>query len=300
MGKSIGRYVVRILAVAGFALFVVVLESSVHAEWREYWFGIFEQAAEYFLPAVGTTPLGFHSTWVVPILILVVGIVVVLTQRGRDALRSHWDEAKLGFKVVMIAFFLYYGPILGWCFVKAIYIEHSENLQLKKTNNGMSAELEWRKNNLSTNDPIFVNIIYLLQDFQIYRAVRHGEPCVIYITATPDTLALASAVAQFSNSVSECSTFGPMPVGNPDTDDMTMDGMVPRVVVVHTQRDDKAALELQERLGNQIQTRLSYKPPKIPKDHLYAGSRYNYTERFVWLQFGTGVKWNSEMFARPK
>jgi hypothetical protein len=259
--------------------------------------------------ATGTTTLGF-IVWTLAL--TAVGWASTVAARWielkREQTDSPFERAFLGSRLpglflgagvvglVFVAFFVF--------LVRTVYFDHQSlvlaNTKCLSQNAKLSADLEWRKNNLATGDPVFVNIIYLLQDFQIYRAARHGEPCVIYITATPDTLALASAVAQFSNSVSECSTFGPMPVGNPDTDEMATDGMVPGVIVVHTQRDDRAALELQERLGNQIQTRISYKSPKIPKDHLYAGSRHNYTERFVWLQFGTGAKWNSEMFAPPK
>ncbi len=167
-------------------------------------------------------------------------------------------------------------------------------------NSALTRELDLRKEGVVTTDPSFVNVIYLLQSFQIYRESRHGRPCVIYVTATPDSTPLASVVAQFSNSVSGCSTFGPDAVGNPDLDDMAKDGMVPGVILVHIKRDDKSGLSLQEHLGNQIQTRLSYQPPKIPKDHLYAGSPYGYTQDFVWLQFGAGVTWNSELFRREK
>ena len=107
---------------------------------------------------------------------------------------------------------------------------------------------------------------------------------------------LASTVAQLSNSVSGCFTFGPNGEGNPDLDEMTKDGMVPNLIVVHTQRGNRAGMTLQENLASEIQTRISYVPPKMAKNRLYAGSCCGYTEDFVWLQFGTGVKWNSEKY----
>src|ERR1700686_2669995 len=105
---------------------------------------------------------------------------------------------------------------------------------------------------------------------------------------------LASAVAQFSNSVSGCSTFGPFPPGNPDLDEDVLDGMVPGAIVVHAPRDDKAADTLAMHLGNQIQVRRSFTPSKTPKSRIYQ-SLHQYTESFIWLQFGTNTKWNSEL-----
>lgn len=68
---------------------------------------------------------------------------------------------------------------------------------LTKERNNLATELDVRKNSVFVRDPVFTNIIYLLQDFRIYRGAQQGKPCVIYVTAMPDSLALASTVAQF-------------------------------------------------------------------------------------------------------
>jgi hypothetical protein len=189
--------------------------------------------------------------------------------------------------------------LIAWgAFVPVVvYRDHvelrSKVAALTRQRDFLSSDLDARKNNLFVKDPAFGNINHLLQDFQMYRGARKDGPCVIYVTATPDSMAIASTVAQFSNSVSGCFTFGPsIPRDNPDLDEMTNDGMVPGVILVHLRRDDKPGITLEENLGNQIQTRLSYEPPKIPKNHLYAGTPEGAS--FVWLQFGAGVKWNGE------
>jgi hypothetical protein len=106
-------------------------------------------------------------------------------------------------------------------------------------------------------------------------------------------MGLASVIAQFSNSVSDCFTFGPFPLDlDPDYRKEALDGMVQEAIVFHAARDDKAADRLFTSLGNQIQLFRSYELPtkfkyKLPAE--IAGK-----EHIVWLQFGPDVKWNSE------
>jgi hypothetical protein len=111
------------------------------------------------------------------------------------------------------------------------------------------------------------------------------------VTAPMDSSSLASVVAQFSNSVSDCSTFGPFPPGDPDWDKATNDGMVPDVILFHATREDKAAEELFIHLGNYIPLQRSYKLLAKKYYQLPAGVEHPH---IVWLQFGTNVKWNSQ------
>jgi len=79
-----------------------------------------------------------------------------------------------------------------------------------------------------------------------------------------------------------------MESSNPDVEAETMEGMVPYVIIFHAAREDSSAGVLFVELNNQIQTRRSYKmsakliAPKPPK-------------HFIWLQFGSQSKWNSEI-----
>lgn len=185
----------------------------------------------------------------------------------------------------------------GYFLMRTVYDDHqhlvAENRQFAESSKALRAEVQWRKHNISTTDPVFPNLIYLLQSFSMYRQALKGQPCVIVITAPRESDALASAVAQFSNSVSNCFTFGPMnTVATPDVEILTMTGMVPDMVVFHAPRDDNAANQLFSNLGNQIRLKRSY---QLPPKNYYLLSQGLGPVHVVWLQFGTNSKWNSEL-----
>jgi hypothetical protein len=186
--------------------------------------------------------------------------------------------------------------------VRTTYKDHEllakRNHELTASNLELQQKLEWRLHNVSTIDPVFPNIIYLLEAFHTYRVYAKGEPCVLRVTAPPDSMPLASAVAQFSNSVSGCFTFGPDALGNPDVEEVAMKDMVTGKIVFHMERDDKAADQLFNRLGNQIQLQSSYKP--IPEAIRNFSVPVTGKVRVIWLQFGSGVKWNSEIQTATK
>jgi len=188
--------------------------------------------------------------------------------------------------------------------VYTIYADHQalvrENGVLLGKNHTLSQNLEWRKHDISTTDPVFSHIISILQAFQGYRINMKGSPCVIWITAPEDSEPLARAVELFSVTVSGCATLGPFPQGqSPDIDADVMNGMVPGVMVIHAPRGDKPAYALEMALTNQIPTRRSYETLKTPKARLYQ-SLHQYTESFLWLQFGTDMKWNSERYGKAQ
>jgi hypothetical protein len=152
-----------------------------------------------------------------------------------------------------------------------------------------------------TTDPVFPNTIYLLQAFGIYRHAEKGQTCVVYLTAPPQGSSVASMVAQFTNSVSDCFTFGPMDGGiDPDVGKLASDGMIPGTIVLHAPRDNKAALELFDHLSNLLPLRRSYDMPSPDQlSRMYSVPNKGH-EDLVWLQFGSGVRWNSERWARNK
>jgi hypothetical protein len=181
--------------------------------------------------------------------------------------------------------------------VRTVYDDHqylvAQVRRLSESNKTLSADLKWHKHGITTTDPVFPNLTYMLQAFSIYRHALNGQPCVVMVTAPRESAALASTVAQFSNSVSNCSTFGPIDTTlNPDAETATMTGMVPDMVVFHAERNDKAADALISALGNQIRVKRSYTPP--PKNY-YTLPVGTLPVHVVWLQFGTNSKWNSEL-----
>jgi hypothetical protein len=105
---------------------------------------------------------------------------------------------------------------------------------------------------------------------------------------------LSREVAQFSNSVSDCLTFGPFPGGNPDYDKQAIGGMIPDTVIFHAAKDDRPALELFSRLSSLMKTRLGHEFPPDFKSHYHLNPGFGGRERIMWLQFGNEVKWNSQ------
>ena len=110
---------------------------------------------------------------------------------------------------------------------------------------------------------------------------------------------LASLLAQFSNSASDCFTFGPFPGGgNPDLDKEALDEMVPDSVVVHITKGNKAEFTLFGNLSSLFKTKLSYDFPPDIKSHYALPLKVAGKEQVVWLQFGTDVEWTSQRFER--
>jgi hypothetical protein len=241
---------------------------------------------ESFRNSLGTTSLGFIAPLVVSVVSVVATLYFILREQGMAAMKISWkQDAWVALRVIVVVTVLVYGPIfLYQGIVRTIYNDRQLAVQLAQQNTELSAKLEKKRHSLDTTDPVFPNTIYLLQAFSIYRHALGGAPCQIKVTAPPESQAMANMVAQFSNSVSSCNTFGPLETRtNPDVEKETMDGMVPDLIVFHAARNDRAADQLFNGLGNQIQLKRSYEIP--------AGS----PKHFVWLQFGTRTKWNSEL-----
>jgi len=173
--------------------------------------------------------------------------------------------------------------------VNRIAILHQSNAELAQ-------QLEIRKHSMVVGDPAFVNTLYLLQAFSIYRHALDGKPCVIMVTAPRASNGMASMVAQFSNSVSGCFTFGPMDSDiDPDVEKRARDEVIPNKIVFHAYRDDKAANQLSTPLGNLIQLQRSYDLPSASeRTHLYSIPTAG-QEDLIWLQFGTNVRWNEQL-----
>jgi hypothetical protein len=187
--------------------------------------------------------------------------------------------------------------------LRTIYSDHQGLVNrvavLEKTNAAVQRDLELRKHTFVVGDPVLGNAVSLLQAFNSYRHSLNGKRCVVMLTAPADIRdsgAMAVTVAQLTNSVSGCFTFGPMDANvDPDIEKRAEDGMVPDKIVFHAARGDAAAEHLFENFGNVIELKRSYDVPS-PEEraHLYSipNSR---DETIIWLQFGTNVKWNEQL-----
>jgi hypothetical protein len=198
-----------------------------------------------------------------------------------------------GILVILISSYVFF-------FIRTVYRDHqslvSHVAALDKANADLMEQLELRKHGMVANEPVFTNTISLLMAFDSYRHAQKGKPCVIMITAPSDSNMLPSIVGQFSNSVSDCTTFGPMISSiDPDVEKRARDGMVPNKVVFHAARDNRPADRLFTSLGNLIQLQRSYDlPSPAERTHLYRIPTPG-QEDLVWLQFGTDVRWNEQL-----
>jgi hypothetical protein len=180
--------------------------------------------------------------------------------------------------------------------IRTIYFDHIDLVRIHAADlkgvERLQRDLEFHRHNVSTTDPVFPNLIYMLQAFRIFRNAIGRESCVLNVTAPAESAAMASTIAQLSIQASNCSTFGPFPSDlDPDQKTIALNGIVPNAIEFHAARDDKAALRLFEELGNQIGMVRSYDLPAYPKYQAPPGG-YAHT---IWLQWGTNVKWNSEL-----
>jgi hypothetical protein len=152
---------------------------------------------------------------------------------------------------------------------------HERISQLEQSVKELQEEVDFRKHNLRTTDPVFSNLMYLMRAFQTYRHAIGGDAvsCTVRITVPPGNQSeIARTVGQFSVGTSNCSTFGPMDMGgSPDERKDALDGMVPNAIILHAARDDKSANQLSDQLRSLFRLERSFDIPK--------GSPHN----FVWL-----------------
>jgi hypothetical protein len=252
----------------------------------------------------GTTTLGF-ILWT--LLLSAVGWWVNVAAswyklrkaKAPNALRQALRDSLLAGKFLTVGI----GAILltsyAYFFVRTVYQDHQLLVNriavLDKANADLTRELEVRKHSMVTNEPVFTNTISLLTAFDIYRHADKGKPCVVMITAPTDSNPMPTVVAQFSNWVSDCTTFGPMDSSvDPDVERRARDGMIPTKVVFHAAQDDKAADRLFNSLEGLIQLKRSYDlPSAAERTHLYSIPTPG-QEDLIWLQFGSKVQWNEQ------
>jgi hypothetical protein len=178
--------------------------------------------------------------------------------------------------------------------IRTVYFDHSglvyANSQQKAKANESRAQVLFLQNNITTTSNVFINIRDLLTAFAVFRQERNNEPCLIEFTAPKETEQLADVFANYSNATSNCQGYGPA-IGSTDPDEIAEAtlGMIPDAIVFHAARDDKAANVLFDNLSNRIKLVRRYDLPKVNQ------SLRKPRQHTIWLQFGSAVKWNSEM-----
>lgn len=199
------------------------------------------------------------------------------------------------FLVVLVGSLLLF--VYGAFVVRTVYQDHCNLAKryaaLITENKNLKSTIQQREYFPDMGGAALFDVVTVLQAFQILRSNMNGKPCVLWITSPADSIPLASAIARLSSTVSGCATYGPTGPGNPDLDSETMGGMIPGVIVVHANRGDQGAAAMITQLQNYIQVRLSYKP--LSDKFVHYQNQGKMHEDVIWLQFGTGTKWNGQL-----
>lgn len=205
---------------------------------------------------------------------------------------SFWPSVFLAGGVIALVLVTF-----GAFILRTVFNDHQtfvmQNKTLRADNATLHKELEWRKHNISTTDPVSYNIEFVLRVFETFKRDMNGAPCLLYVSAPKETVALASEIGRLGGMVSGCSGVAPIIAENPELDEDLINGMVSDAIVVHAMKGERAADNLLMTLGDQIKLQRSYR--LLPKGRWF---RPGQKQRLVWLQFGNNVKWKSELSRR--
>ena len=175
--------------------------------WITHLFRLLGRSWQNLVKATGTTTLGF-IVWILAL--SAVSWAATVAARWfqfkqdktplslREAISSSiWPQGAflaVGiFGLVLVAFAI--------VVCATIYADHellvSQNVELRQCKSNLESILLKKTHSLNTTDPVFPNIIYLLEAFNVFRHANKGAPCVLRLTAPPDSLPLAMMMAQF-------------------------------------------------------------------------------------------------------
>lgn len=160
----------------------------------------------------------------------------------------------------------------------------SDNLQIRE----IRSELESRKHVLRNTDPSFQNMTNTIRAFMTWRRnIGYDSPCKILVTSPDGDDNMYMTFITMAVFGSNCSNGDLNNVGvkRENIEDETKKGMVPGIIVFHAPADAAGANQLENELSNLFQVKRAF---TIPGDA---------QPNTIWLQFGTGVKFNSERFA---
>jgi hypothetical protein len=98
----------RVLVISGLIGLAIAIPCLVVPLWRVHFFNLLARTTDLFLPKVGTSGIGFHALWVIPVITLLVTLIVLRSRKEKDTV-TRWEEAKLGTRILLIAVGLFYG-----------------------------------------------------------------------------------------------------------------------------------------------------------------------------------------------
>ncbi len=182
------------------------------------------------------------------------------------------------------------GPYRLYALSQAEVVRLKGNLEtVTAERNRAQIALDQRKQNLQTTDPAYLNMIYTIQAFMQYRkAIGADAKCQTITTGSTDRTSPGFIVSALAVVGSNCAGAGLQNIGiKPENEEQeSRNGETAGVIVLHALPGAKGVDRLIDSLGNLIQVRRSYKMPLIPQ---------KIPENTIWLQFGPGTKWNTEL-----
>lgn len=262
----------------------------------EYWKQLFLSALVDTWAILVGSPL---SMFIVSLAIFCITLLIFRKLAGVEAMRDRLRAtASLVIATCLIGVAVFFSNLLlitpKWMYGEQrelAQVLRRERDELIKRNTFLAEALQHRKHSIDTTDPVFPNIIYLLQAFRMYRnALGHGAKCTIYITAPPDSVPAARMVAQFSIATSNCATFGPHGIDlTPTLEQEALEGSIPGIIIAHAPEHHRATDILVNHLNPHFRVKRGYKT--FPEGRIAKTSPHNN----IWLQFGANTRFNSEL-----
>lgn len=266
----------------------------VSAEWSRHLSALLSRTWELLLSGLGTRTLGLLVfSGAVPVITLLISLFVNLAHRRRGvdplvsaALKdSIWPTL---YSIVAVVVVL--GILFAVYATRIIYDDHhilvAAVATLRGERDAARAEVEERKHTLRFTDGAFYNMTSLIRVFMAFRrAIGPDAKCMRLITS-PEANPLADVVMTLAVVGSNCPNGNLQNIGiRPEhVEEENRKGMVAGKIVIHALPGTRGANEPVDNLGNLIQVQRDYTLPATPPSG----------ENFIWLQFGPGVKHNSQ------
>lgn len=264
------------------------------AEWFRHLYALLGRTWELLLVGLGTRTLGLLVfSGAVPVITLLISFFVNVAHRRRgvdplvsSALKdSIWPTLYSIAAVVIVL-----GVLFAVYATRIIYKDHQTLVAAVTTLRGerdtARAEAEERKHTLRFNDGAFYNMTHLISVFMAFRRAIGPDAKCMWLITSPEDNPLVGVVMTLAVVGSNCPNGNLQNIGiKPEhVEEENRKGMVAGKIVIHALPDTKGANELVDNLGNLIQVQRDYTLPATPPG-----------ENYIWLQFGPGVKLNSQL-----
>jgi hypothetical protein len=259
----------------------------------------------HYTDSLGTTILGYFAPAIAIVLVFVIALLMRIRKEGKAGFSAHLKQV---FDATLVpsalAFLLVYGAIFSWAAVRELWLDHYNlvvaksplNLQITK----QSAEIADLNKKLlkktyepNFRDPQFGLLTGTVGAFMKFRrAIGPDAHCWILTTEPSDTV--TQGIGDTSMTIISAGVLGSnCPNGNlrnigvrpQDVEAKSAEGIINGTLVFHALADQKGAEPLFDDLRQMfsaVKRSYTFPAPVAPADNI------------IWLQFGSGVKWQME------